>query len=102
MEPASLEQRAQIADKRWEQTNFKTLVLAQGIQGHTAVHGTLTSLGWFMRVANGSVDHPDEDRSSALGIALHGTAFCLLEFCIALNEEFSLGISKKLAELEHA
>ena len=98
----SLQQRAEIADKRWKQASFKTLVLAQGIHGHTAVHGTLLSLGWFMRIADGGVDHLDEDRSRALGIALHGTAFCLFEFCVALNEEFSLGISKKLAELEHA
>jgi len=45
---------------------------------------------------------PDEDRSRALGLALHGTAFCLFQFCVALNDEFSLRLDAKLAELERA
>lgn len=98
----SLEQRAEIADKHWKRANFKTLVLAGGVTGHTATHATLSSLAWFIQLAADAVSEPDEDRSRALGLALHGTAFCLFQFCVALNEEFSLGLDAKLAELERA
>jgi hypothetical protein len=98
----SLEQRADIADKHWTRAKFKTLVLAEGVLGHSAVHATLSSLRWFIQLAAGGVSAPDEDRSRSLGLALHGTAFCLFTFCAALDEEFSLGLSAKLTELERA
>ncbi len=96
----SLEQRAEIVDKHWTRAAFKTLVLAEAIQGHCAVHSTLSSLTWFIQLAAGSVSTPDEHRSRKLGLALQGTAFCLLTFCAALNERFSLGLDPKLAEAE--
>ena len=98
----SLEQRAEIADKHCKRANFKTLVLAGGVTGHTATHATLSSLTWFIQLAADAVSEPDEDRSRALGLVLHGTAFCLFQFCVVLNDEFSLGLDTKLAELEHA
>jgi hypothetical protein len=98
----SLEQRADFAEQHWKRAKFKTLVLAEGVAGHSAVHATLHSLRWSIQVVAGMVSEPDEERSRGLGVVLHGTAFALLTLSIALDERFSLGLSDKLAQLDRA
>ena len=87
----SLEQRAEIVDKCWIRATFKTLVLAEGILGHSAVHATLSSLTWFIQLTAGSVSTPNEDRSMKLGLALHGTAFCCLHSAPRSMNDFHSG-----------
>jgi len=96
-----LEKRAEIADQHWTRANFKTLVLTSDLAGHSAVHGTLSSLRWVMQVAHTGNSLPDEDRSNSLGIALHGTTFDLFIFSAALDEHFSLDLKETIAKLEH-